>query len=238
MLGMSGIACQCRLFASRRVVVACRSGIFLVVFGANLVPVALSAQTSPPVSAIVGVTGHAYSPPPNVPGVTAWLPVTQIYQEPNLCVDASAAMVLTYFGTPHSQRELKVWSRGQEFDPRQPFNDFTDTRLKDLVDGLARHGIHWRIGRWPNDAAGLSQGLAAIKQQIDQGNPVLVSTNLYAGHVFVVAGYDSTRNIMVAVDPNILPPGIRELSPDDFAAIWNGSRSGHPDQRAATFTSR
>lgn len=164
------------------------------------------------------------------------LHVVQIRQETNLCVPTSAAMVLAFYGQPHSPREIKTWSRGHEYNPSQPFTDFTATYYNDLLSGLRNHGITWTDQIFSNDDSGFQTGLEEIEIQIDDGHPVLVDTDLYSlGHTFVLSGYDLTNEAVIAVDPFATAPGMSEISFEDFKAIWNASKTGS-NHRAAIFT--
>jgi hypothetical protein len=186
-----------------------------------------AASTIAPVSNSVGILAPgAFVPPPSTPGVSGWLSVAQIQQETNLCVPTSAAMVLGYYGHPYPPRELKVWSRGLVYDPTAPFNDFTITFFKDLLSGLQNHGIVWTNPMFTNDQNGFNSGLQLIENQIDLGKPVIVDTDLYTGHAFVIDGYDNTHGTVIVADPFTAPPGIREIDFADFMALWNSSKVG------------
>ena len=182
------------------------------------------------------VSSGQFTPPANVAGQSGWLAVPQIHQETNLCVPTSAAMVLSLYHTPYPPRELKVWSRGDDYDSTIPFNDFTLTYFVDLISGLQKHGIVWSIQHFDNDDAGYTLGLAALLKQIDLHQPVIVDTSLYTGHTFVVAGYRDAGSSLLIVDPFIASPGIREIKTPDFRQIWNSSVVGS-NRRAAIFTS-
>ena len=181
------------------------------------------------------VSSDQFTPPATIPGTSEWLSVSQIHQETNLCVPTSAAMVLSFYQTPHSPRELKVWSRGENYDSSQPFNDFTITYFTDLLSGLQKHGIFWNIEHFDNDDTGYTSGLAALLKRIDLHQPVIVDTSLYTGHTFVVAGYRDAGSSLLIVDPFINAPGIREITSSDFRQIWNSSVVGS-NRRAAVFT--
>lgn len=191
-----------------------------------------------PISNSVGIITNAstFVPPKSIQGQSSWLPVIQIRQETNLCVPTSAAMVLNFYGYSYPPREIKVWSRGKEYDPQSLFSDFSITFFSDLLSGLANHGFHWTKNLYPNDHAGFASGSMALKHELDQGRPVMVDTSLYTGHTFVIAGYDDSRSIFVAIDPFIAQPGLREISYDDFELIWNSSKVGS-NIRATIFSS-
>ena len=191
------------------------------------------ATADPSVPNTVGIVAPGeFAPPRAVPGQSGWLAVPQIRQETNLCVPTSAAMIMAYEGHDIPPRELKVWSRGREYDPAQPYNDFTITFFSDLLSGLRAHGFAWVSVLYGDNEQGLALGLAQLETRIDQGLPTMIDTSLYTGHTFVVAGYDLPRGVIIIRDPFIDPPGIREIGLADFGLIWNSSKVGS-DVRAA-----
>jgi hypothetical protein len=167
----------------------------------------------------------------------ASIPLVHIRQEQNLCVPTSAAMVLAYDGDPHPPRELKAWSRGEEYDPAARFDDFTITFFAPLVKDMRRRGYTWSIRGYDDDDAGFQAGLADIHASLDQGRPVLVDTTLFGGHTLPVTGYDDARGELTLVDPNIAAPGIRHVPYAEFARIWSSTGAGSR-RRAAIFTTK
>ena len=170
-------------------------------------------------------------------GQSAYLALRYQQQEKNLCVPTSAAIVLEYFGTPIAPRELKSLTRGDLSDPAKDFSDFTITLFPDLVAGLKKRGVDWSVQTYEVNDSGFRAGLEAVKRSLDSGHPVLIDTQLFGGHTFVVAGYDETRQRLIIVDPSIPKPGLRLLSYADVERVWNSSGAGF-DTRAAVFTSR
>lgn len=83
---------------------------------------AASAERAAPAALGIGFT-----PPPNVTGHSAWIPLRYQEQESNLCVPTSASIILEYFGEQVSPRELKELSMGRRYSPDMPFNDFSIT---------------------------------------------------------------------------------------------------------------
>ena len=94
----------------------------------------------------------------------------------------SAAIVLEHFGRPTAPRELKTLSRKREYDPTLPFDDFTITLFPDLIAALVTLGFAWRIQTFPNNPRGARDGLRALKESIDLGNPVYFHEYLEGGH--------------------------------------------------------
>lgn len=163
------------------------------------------------------------------------LRVPYIKQETNLCVPTSAAMVLSYYGQQHLPREIKTWSRGQEYQSELPFSDFTATFFPDLILGLHNHGIDWIVVVFPNDELGFKSGIKQIKNQLDMGFPVIVDTALFRGHTFVITGYNSDGATWIIADPNKDFPGRSEIRNEDFYSIWNSVPVGS-NRRGAIFT--
>jgi len=195
------------------------------------------AQTASVFNSIGVLTSRDDLPRPHVSGDSVFLNVPHIRQEENLCVPTSTAMVLAYFGESHSPRELKILSRGRNYDPKEPFSDFTITFFRDLVPGLRKIGYDWRDSTYLNNDSGFSSGLQDIKENLRRGNPVLVDTSLFGGHTFVVSGFDDNKAVLHITDPNIGAPGLRTISYEQFKGIWNSVDSGFSG-RAALLTKR
>jgi uncharacterized protein YvpB len=174
-------------------------------------------------------------PQPHRTERSLFLDVPHMRQEKNLCVPTSAAMVLQYYGDARSPRELKVRSRGWEYDPNKPFSDFTLTFYSDLLRGLQPLGYGWQVANYSTRHRGFTTGMEEIKQELRRGNPVLVDTSLYRGHTFVVAGFDEEQELLFVVDPNLPRPGLRAIRYAQFEQIWNSRDVGF-DGRGAIFT--
>jgi uncharacterized protein YvpB len=195
-----------------------------------------SASTSlTPPNQIGVVSSTQVARPTNVIGRSGYIPLIHQRQEPNLCVPTSASMVLRYYGSSASPREIKTLSRGLPFDPSKPFNDYTMTYFKDLIQGVGRLGYTWQLRGYANTDAGVASGLSDIRQAIDRGNPVLIDTTLYGGHTFAVTGYDESNQTLYGIDPNISSDLMRVLRYSDVAKIWNSSGAGS-SSRWAVFT--
>lgn len=196
------------------------------------------AAAAPMPSDTVGIVQlNQFTPPPNQLGKSGYIALTHQRQEMNLCVPTSASMVLEYFGCPITPRELKVLSRKKKYDPTKEFKDFTFTMFNDLVFGMSKLGINWKINNYQNTRSGANSGLADIKASIDKGNPVLIDTSIYKGHTFVVCGYNNEAQDLIVIDPNIDAPGIRVISYKVVEQIWNSRCVGY-NGRGAIFTDR
>ena len=156
------------------------------------------------------------------------LAVPHLQQEKLLCVPTSAAMVLAYYGDPRSPRELKTLAAGRDWDAAAPFDDFSITLYRDLLNGLNRIGYGWAQRRFAPTPGGLDDGLATIVAALAAGRPVLVDVSLPSGHTFVVRGFDSVRRSLDIVDPDQPAPGRYTVSYDEFASVWNESAYGDP----------
>jgi hypothetical protein len=178
-----------------------------------------------------------FAPPPNRPGQSAWIPLRHQQQERNLCVPTAAAIVLEYLGETLSPREIKALSLGKTYKPGDRFTDFSITLFRDLNAGLARRGYQWHEGDFPNNAAGLKNGLAAIQRHLDTGLPVLIDTTFGTGHTIVIAGYSIPQQCLFAIDPGRSSRGLRVLGFRELDRIWN-SRGVHFNARGADFPER
>jgi len=199
--------------------------------------VAAASAQGPGVGPRTGVAASAELPAEVLGAERVFLRVPHIRQEPELCVPTSAAMVLAYYGDGRAPRELKVRSRGADYDPSAPFEDFTITWWRDLIAGMQPLGYRWRQRGFANTAAGFEQGLEAIRVSLRRGDPVLVDVKLFGSHTFVVAGFDDARAEVSIIDPNLPEPGLRVLSYAQLASIWNGL-SYDADLRPTLFTGR
>lgn len=161
------------------------------------------------------------------------LQVPYLKQEKNLCVPTCAAMVLAYYSKSIPAREIKVWSRGEEYSPKDLFNDFTQTFFDQLISGLKKHDIIWQKKIFSNDEGGFLLGVKELKNQIDQGRPVIIDTSLSKnGHTLIISGYKQNATVFVATDPNLEKPGIREFSLADLKKVWSSKLTGTNDRGA------
>lgn len=154
----------------------------LIVFGMIAALLAVARAYSPSVEQLnsqsATLVEHAtpalevgFTPPPNVTGQSAWIPLRYQEQESNLCVPTSASIILEYFGEQVSPRELKELSLGRRYSPDMPFNDFTITLFRDLIFGLHSIGYSWKEIDFPDNRKGLQHGLAQIEHSLDAGIP-------------------------------------------------------------------
>ena len=179
----------------------------------------------------------AFTPPANVKGKSAWIPLHFQGQETNLCVPTSASIVLNYFGDEVSPREIKELSMGKKYSPDQPFDDFTITMFRDLISGLHKLGYSWNEFDYADDIKGFWEGVAQVQSSLDAGVPVLIDTSTSVGHTFVATGYSDADQSLYVIDPSLPAPGIRVVSFQELRNIWNSSSVGF-DKRAAVFPQR
>ncbi|HEY6170994.1 MAG TPA: C39 family peptidase [Candidatus Kapabacteria bacterium] len=153
---------------------------------------------------------------PIVQGEYAYIQVIHKEQAVNMCVPTSASMILAYYGdkdiSPQSLKQLST-----------PINsDFDGTYLRDLINGVRSLGYNWELRVFPVDSIGFENGFREIRQTLDNGNPILLSTSFPPiGHTLVMVGYDTIRREIFLVDPGIEAPGRRTLTYTKFNTIWH-----------------
>lgn len=167
---------------------------------------------------------------PTVQGEYAYIQVMHKKQGPKMCVPTSASMILAYYGdkniTPQTLKQLST-----------PINsDFEGTYLRDLINGVKSFGYDWELRVFPVDSAGFENGFREIRQTLDRGNPILLSTSFPpVGHTLVMVGYDTTRKEVFLVDPDMEAPGRRTLTYAKFKMMWHDDIA---DCRAFVLTSQ
>lgn len=189
------------------------------------------------VSILAAAQELPFTPPPNIPGQSAWIPVRHQSQELNLCGPTSASMVLDYFGVAVGAREIKALSRSKTYRPGDEFTDFTPTSDLDLLRALRRLGYKWPSKSYPLNESGFWRGVWDIERSLDKGLPVLIDTTLYAGHTYVVTGYSAPNQTIIVVDPASEKPGVRAVRLADLIWIWKDGDDRDGD-RWAVFSSR
>ena len=158
-----------------------------------------------------------------------FLPITHLQQSKNMCAPTSASMALLHHGARVPPLKIKSLANAVTTKP-----DFPGTYFEDLVEGLKPIGVSWDLKYFKTTEAGFDTGLAQIIESLDQGNPVIVDTNVPPdGHTVLVNGYDPNRKLISIVDPLLPKPGLRRLTYDEFKRDW---RSLTADIRGAIFT--
>lgn len=149
------------------------------------------------------------------------LKINHIRQAPMLCVPASVAMVLDYYGEKVDQKELKRKIEDVEFkdDDRRLYKG---TNFWKVERALKKMGYKWDTKDF--DINNGNAGIALIKSEITQGRPVLVAIDVkYGQHVVVVKGY--TEKDIIVSDPGELD-STTKYSFKEFRKIWrNDSES-------------
>ena len=163
------------------------------------------------------------------------LAVRQQQQEAMLCVPTSAAMIMAFYGDPHSPREIKTLSAGKFYDPNAPFDDFTITDYDAAVRAAGALGYAWVQRTFADTDGGFEEGLALIESELRAGHPVLVDATLPSGHTFVIRGFDVIAHQLFVVDPDRPAPADSTISFGDFKSIWNEHAYNH-DIRAMIVT--
>ena len=141
--------------------------------------------------------------------------IQHVRQLPNLCVAASAQMVLSYYGQDIDQKDIKRKADGimyKDNDVRM----FNTTLFTELVRGLKYFNINWEAKSYGMDNG--NSGLNFIINELKNKRPVLIATN---GHVVVVNGYYEKNKLFLVTDPNIESPGIKIISYSDLRKMWN-----------------
>lgn len=145
--------------------------------------------------------------------------INYIPQEKNLCVAASAEMVLDFYGKRISQKDIKRLVDNKNYKD-------TDNRLysfvyfNELVNTLAKIGFNWEVKRFP--IRDFNKGMDFIINELSNNRPLLVCVSrLYATeHTVVLNGYSEKDKIIIITDPMLQAPGIRIISLDEFKRIW------------------
>lgn len=144
--------------------------------------------------------------------------VNHIPQYNNLCVGASAEMVLDYYGKRINQKDIKRHADGIDYKD----NDkrlYKAILFVKLTKALKDFGIEWERKLYPMNSG--NQGLDFIINEIRNNRPVLIDTTLYRGHTVVVNGYCENKKLFIITDPNIKSPGIRIISYQNLRLIWS-----------------
>lgn len=179
-----------------------------------------------------GAVAHRSLPDPLITRAHVMLNVPHLRQGRDLCVPASAAMILSYFGESHDQRRLKALAENHK--PPSQRNSFT--YWSDMDHALRQIGHRWDIRTYPKTNAGFLTGLRAIQRHLRKGLPVMIEVHQDVGHTFVVVGYDDTRQIVYVRDPNLPARKSRILSYGSLQANWHNHAFG--DGRSAFFSKR
>jgi uncharacterized protein YvpB len=144
--------------------------------------------------------------------------VNHIPQYNNLCVGASAEMVLDYYGKKIDQKDIKRHADGIDYKDNDKRLYKAILFIK-LTRGLKDFGIEWEQKLYSINNG--NQGLDFIINEIKNNRPVLIDTTLYGGHTVVVNGYCEKKKLFIITDPNIKTPGIRVISYQNLRRIWN-----------------
>ena len=156
----------------------------------------------------------------------AALPIPHIRQEKLLCVPTAAAMILAFYGDQQSPRKLKVLASGRNYDPAEPFDDFSITMYRDIVAAVRQLGYNWQERSLANDADGFEQGLQIIQAELRRGRPVMIDLSVPYGHTVVVSGIDGSHRSVSVLDPEQPGPGKVRLTFDQLRGYWNESAYG------------
>jgi hypothetical protein len=140
-----------------------------------------------------------------------------------------ASMVLEFYGTKASPREIFQNASGLNYDPSRRFREVWADRWYDgVITGLNNKGYVWEFKDLRKDHTQFQRDLEILKDSLDKGTPAIVSVsippkvNQYAKwHGVVVQGYDETKQAIYITDPTISRPGQRVISYKNFEKIWH-----------------
>lgn len=165
---------------------------------------------------------------PSAPSASrASLVIPHLRQETLLCVPTAAAMVLAHYGDPQSPRRLKALASGRDYDPGQPFADYSITPFAALISGLRTLGYEWEEVTFPQTQGGFRNGVSLIEADLAKGRPPLVDISVGGiGHTLVVSGFDRERQRLAFVDPDLPDPGVSSATYKEFEAVWNEAAYG------------
>lgn len=152
-----------------------------------------------------------------IPAGSYVLPIRQVIQYPNLCVPASASMILGYYGENIDQRDIKRLASNTNYSN----NDgrlYSWTLFAELINGLRKIGYNWREIIFNMTDQGYEQGYNLIVSEIRSNRPVLCDSVVMGGHAFVVHGITPDGSLIIS-DPS-LNQQYRILHKQDFKQIW------------------
>jgi hypothetical protein len=132
-------------------------------------------------------------------------------------------MVLAFYGDQQSPRKLKILAAGRNYDPAEPFGDFSITMYREIVAAVRRLGYVWQERSLANDAAGFEQGLQIIRAELRRGHPVMIDLSVPYGHTVVASEIDSRQGFVSVIDPEQPSPGKVRLTFDQLRSYWNES---------------
>jgi tetratricopeptide (TPR) repeat protein len=156
-----------------------------------------------------------------VEGSRAYVEVDHIYQGWNNCGATSMAMFARHAGsdaTPYSIKRLC---------PQSPIGTGTD--WEHLIAAGTKLGQRWKLVTFTNDDAGFADGVKAVRDHLDQGQPVVIDFTVEKrengkvrkfGHTLLVVGYHAGLDQFVLKNPNQPSPGIQLMSAEQLKAKW------------------
>lgn len=136
----------------------------------------------------------------------------QVYQTFNNCGPATLSMILSWYGTDVSQKEL-----GENMRPYQnPKGDNDDKTIftQEFSDWAERYGLH--------SVSRVNGSLELLKLLVANDIPVVVKTwlrpNEDIGHFRIVRGFDQSEQVLIQDDSYHGPN--RKISYYDFLSMW------------------
>jgi hypothetical protein len=147
-------------------------------------------------------------------GSEVLLPVAHQRQKPWMCVPTSAAMATAFYGAPQSADSI-----AEKVIKKHPHPGIF---LGEVSTVLKEASYRWRLARFAETEAGYEAALVAIRASIDKRRPVLISTNIAAGHTMLAIGYGP--NEIILLDPARRAPGIRRESLESFEKMFHEAK--------------
>ena len=151
-------------------------------------------------------------------GERQFLSVPHLDQGWNLCGVTAAAVVLRYKGYAADPETIKRNA------PSSPLG--TGTAWDKINLSLKKlYGFTWGLKTFSFDAEGAKAGLALIRKELDEGNPVLVDVRgadaTGGAHTVTVVGYDRRADTVYIQDTARFAPGVTTMTEAEFTQRWN-----------------
>jgi hypothetical protein len=148
-----------------------------------------------------------------------FLDLNIIKQEPNLCVAASMAMILDYYGTKIDQKDAKRILENADLKDKD-LKLYSVTYFWKVPRAVETLGFKWDMKLFNINSG--NNGIMFIAKEIKAMRPLIASLDTkYGQHAVVVNGVDEKEKKLVIADPNQNDPGVKILTFDEFRKQWN-----------------
>jgi len=133
-------------------------------------------------------------------------------QDWNMCLPTSGSIVLDFFGDKRTPEALLKLANYTSIKNGMAYVH--------LLQALKKIDYHWDQQCYPLGDDGFLKGLKAVKRNLTQKLPVILTVNYPPiGHAVVISGYDERRKTVSVVDPSF-GSGTRMLSYRQFKDLW------------------